>query len=99
MGSIIWMLIAELFEGPSRAIGVSCGVFFTTIFLFATTYSFIVVINAIGPAATYWMFGGNCIMTLLFVLFSIPETKGRSFSEIQQALGRTIKKPESQMSC
>ncbi|XP_068625677.1 facilitated trehalose transporter Tret1-like isoform X2 [Battus philenor] len=86
IGSLMWVLIAELFDGPARAIGVTTSLMVTTIFIFITTKYFSFLTLSIGPAITYWMFSGMCILTCIFIYFCVPETKGKSFSEIQTEL-------------
>lgn len=86
-GSISTTLSAELFEGPTRAIGVSIYIFISAAFVFIISKYFVYVITLIGNATTYWLFSGNCILTALFIAFCIPETKGKSFEKIQEALG------------
>ncbi|PZC74815.1 hypothetical protein B5X24_HaOG207128 [Helicoverpa armigera] len=92
IGSILWTVVAELFDGPARAIGTTTSIGVATLFLFFCTKYFAFVTNAIGPANTYWIFSGNCIINALFVLFFIPETKGKTFVEIQEELGKKIEK-------
>ncbi|XP_075986384.1 facilitated trehalose transporter Tret1-like [Anticarsia gemmatalis] len=91
LGAIFGTVVSELFEGPSRATGVSASVFTATIFSFITTKYFFNIIEAIGPAFTYWFFSLNCIVNGIFIILAIPETKGKSFSEIQEKLGRDVK--------
>ncbi|CAK1594669.1 unnamed protein product [Parnassius mnemosyne] len=90
MGSLTWVLTAELFDGPARAIGSSSSLIVSNIFLFLTTKYFSALTLSIGPAITYWLFSGACVITCLFIYFYIPETKGKSFSEIQKELGGEI---------
>ncbi|KAI5645564.1 sugar transporter domain-containing protein [Phthorimaea operculella] len=89
-GSLSWLLVAELFEGPARATGVGCSLLCTMFSLFFTTKYFPMLTTSIGAAATYWIFGVNCILLCLFILFCVPETKGKSFSEIQVSLGANV---------
>ncbi|XP_049880719.1 facilitated trehalose transporter Tret1-like isoform X2 [Pectinophora gossypiella] len=89
-GSLFWVMMAELFEGPARAVGVSSGLISGVLFIFLTTKFFPMVTSSIGPAITYWVFGVNCILLCLFILFCVPETKGKSFLEIQVALGKKV---------
>ena len=86
------MVVAELFDGPARAIGSSSGITVATIFVFLTTKYFAYVTIAIGPANTYWIFSFNCMITALFIMYLIPETKGKTFAEIQKEMGRKIVK-------
>ena len=39
---------------------------------------------AIGPALTFWIYGGVSLVSFLFVLTMIPETKGRTLGEIER---------------
>jgi MFS family permease len=86
LGPIAWLLIAEIFPAQARAAG--AGVSTATIWLtnFAVGLVFLPVLGAIGPRATFWIFAGVCALGLAFVLRYVPETKGRSFSEIDAEL-------------
>ncbi|XP_026322942.1 facilitated trehalose transporter Tret1-like isoform X2 [Hyposmocoma kahamanoa] len=86
-GSLSWILVAELFDGPARGVGATINIFIATATVFITTKYFPALIAAIGPALTYWIFSINCVLLSLFILYFVPETKGKSFKEIQIALG------------
>jgi hypothetical protein len=44
-------------------------------------------VNAfLGTHVSYWAFAGNCAFAVLFVLFFVPETKGKTLDEIQKEL-------------
>ena len=92
MGSIFWMVVAELFDGPARAVGSTAGITVATFFAFLITKYFAQVTSAIGAANTYWIFSFNCLITTLFIMYLIPETKGKTFVEIQEEMGRQIVK-------
>lgn len=42
--------------------------------------------HTLGFHGTMFLFGGVCIPTLLFVIFYMPETKGKSYEEIMNLL-------------
>lgn len=88
MGSLFWIVVAELFEGPVRPYGISCGILVAGISAFGLTFSFPVLVNSIGPAILYYFFAGCNVVVCLVIYFIVPETKGRTFAEIQTALGR-----------
>lgn len=41
-----------------------------------------------GPGGTFWLFSGFCVFGLFFIIFIVPETKGKTFQEIQAILNR-----------
>jgi hypothetical protein len=53
------------------------------LFNFLVSVTFLSLVGAIGSAFTFWLYGLICIVTLLFCLFIVPETKGRSLEEIE----------------
>lgn len=49
----------------------------------------ILIPATIGSAATFWLFGAFCVVSLFFVIFYVPETQGQSLEDIERKmLGR-----------
>ncbi|XP_068623117.1 facilitated trehalose transporter Tret1-like [Battus philenor] len=86
IGSLFWVLVPELFDGPARALGLTVSLIVIGICIFLSTKFFTIITHAIGPAMTYWSFGVVCILGILFVFFCLPETNGKTFNEIQQSI-------------
>ena len=40
--------------------------------------------QAITKQGAFWFFAGMCILLLLFVVFIVPETKGKTLEEIEK---------------
>ncbi|XP_073963435.1 facilitated trehalose transporter Tret1-like [Choristoneura fumiferana] len=87
LGSLTWCLLAELFDGRGRAIGVTISMNISIIFMFLTVKYFAMITTTIGYATTYGIFSVNCVLMCLFICFCVPETKGKSIAEIQAELG------------
>jgi hypothetical protein len=45
--------------------------------------------DAIGKPATFYIYGGMGILSLVFFWFKVPETKNRSLEEIEREIGGT----------
>ncbi|XP_013171393.1 PREDICTED: facilitated trehalose transporter Tret1-like, partial [Papilio xuthus] len=86
IGSLFWVLIPELFDGPGRALGVTIAMVFVSFCIFITTKFFPLLTVAIGPALTYWCFSIVCAIGCIYVYFCVPDTNGKTFNEIQKAL-------------
>jgi SP family arabinose:H+ symporter-like MFS transporter len=41
------------------------------------------LIERIGPATTFWIYGAMCVAAIVFAWRYVPETKGRSLEEIE----------------
>ncbi|XP_026315706.1 facilitated trehalose transporter Tret1-like [Hyposmocoma kahamanoa] len=95
LGSTFWIIVPELLEGPTRAVGVTVALTTTTLSTFVTTKYFVYMNNYLQPATTYWIFAGICVVYCLFIIVCVPETKQKSFGEIQKALGAKIVEAES----
>jgi sugar porter (SP) family MFS transporter len=82
IGPIAWILVSEVFPLRVRGRGVAAATlsFGTSNFLVSLT--FLSLIKAAGTSLTLVIYGAFCILTLFFVTFVIPETKGRELESI-----------------
>lgn len=89
-GSVIWVFISEIFPNKLRASGQSMGCFTHWILAAVIANIFPFLASTLGPAYIFGFFCFMMILQLLWVLFIMPETKGKSLEEIGQKL-----KPET----
>ena len=87
MGPIAWILVAEVFPLRLRGRGVAAATLGAGISNFVVSLTFLSLLNAAGNSLTFSIYGGCCILTLLFTRFIIPETKGRELESISVATG------------
>jgi len=52
-------------------------------YLVAQTFPMLKDSTLIGPARTFWIYAAVSFLTLLFIWFVVPETKGRTLEEIE----------------
>jgi hypothetical protein len=86
IGPLPWTVSSELFPTsvrPYAATLVSCACWTTS---FIVTKFFNDLNESIGQGETFWLFGGFCFVAWIFSIFFLPETKGKSFQQIQEIL-------------
>ncbi len=59
-------------------------------FNFIVVLSFLPLIHSIGEAWTFWIFAGITILSMGFVYYFVPETKGISLEEIENNWRRRV---------
>jgi MFS family permease len=82
MGPIAWILVSEVFPLRVRGRGVAAATLGYGTSNTIVSITFLSVINIVGNAMTFAIFGFFCILTLLFVKFVVPETMGRELESI-----------------
>jgi sugar porter (SP) family MFS transporter len=82
LGAIAWILVAEVFPLRVRGRGVAAATLGSGISNFIVSITFLSLIEAIGSARTFAIYGAMSIATLLFIRFIVPETRGRDLESI-----------------
>lgn len=90
MGPIAWILVAEVFPLQLRGRGVAAATIGSGAANFVISASFLSLIKDAGNTLTFIIYGAFCIVTLLFVYFIVPETKGRELESISISSGSGI---------
>lgn len=86
LAPVTWVLLSELFPNRIRGTAMSICVAALWIACFALTVSFKPINKAAGPAWTFWLYGGICLVGFIVMYVKLPETKGRSLEEIEHEL-------------
>ena len=93
-GTVIWVLISEIFPNKFRAMGQSLGSATHWVFAAILTTAFPKMVEFSGadqePKRAWAIFGFFCFMMMLQLLWvktMVPETKGVPLEEIQRKLG------------
>lgn len=88
-GTVIWVLISEIFPNQHRATGQAFGSFTHWIFAALLTTFFPSMVTAFAPGYVFLFFCGMMVLHLLWVFFLVPETKGVPLEAIEKKLGMT----------
>jgi sugar porter (SP) family MFS transporter len=86
-GTVIWVLISEIFPNRNRAAGQALGSFTHWFFAALLTLFFPAMAETFAPAVIFGFFCFMMCLQLLWVRFMVPETKGVSLEEMQKKLG------------
>ncbi len=86
-GTVIWVLISEIFPNQYRATGQSLGSATHWIFAALLTTVFPAVVSTLAPGYIFLFFCGMMVLQLIWVRTMVPETKGMPLEEIQRRLG------------
>lgn len=83
-GAVIWVFIAEIFPNSARAKGQSLGS--GTHWVFAAMIALLMpyFLSEFKPYIIFLFFAGMMVLQLLFVLFIMPETNGRTLESISE---------------
>jgi sugar porter (SP) family MFS transporter len=95
-GTVIWVLIAEIFPNQFRAAGQSLGSFTHWIFAALVATFFPMAVAQLAPGAIFAFFTGMMALQLVWVLWLVPETKGVPLEEMSRRLGIEPPTPASQ---
>jgi len=89
MGPVPWIVISEIF--PTKIRGQAMSV--ATLVLWASCYivsqTFPMLVDTIGNAKTFWIYALCSFAGLIFVVFVVPETKGKTLEEIEQSWSKS----------
>ena len=84
MGPLVWVVMAEIF--PIRMRGAAMGL--ATLILwfadFIVTLTFPVISDKLNASAAFWIYAVMCAFDLVFMIFYLPETKGKTLEEIER---------------
>lgn len=83
VGAIPWLIMAEIFPDKVRGLAASIATMTNWLCSFIVTQFLDQLRSAITFYGVFWLFAGMCLIMVLFVLFMVPETKGKTFEEIQ----------------
>jgi len=88
-GTVIWVLISEIFPNQHRATGQALGSATHWVFAALLTTFFPSMVSAFAPGWVFLFFCAMMVLQLIWVKTMVPETKGVPLEDIQKQLGIT----------
>ena len=88
LGALFWLIISEIYPLNIRSRAMSFVTAVQWLANFVITMTFLSLLNSIGPAVTFWIYGVMCLIAFVFSYYLVPETKGVSLEEIEDNLNQ-----------
>ncbi|PIN05293.1 putative transporter (major facilitator superfamily) [Handroanthus impetiginosus] len=85
-GPISWLMVSEIFPLRTRGKGISLAVLTNFGSNAIVTFAFSPLKELLGAENLFLLFGAIAILALVFVVASVPETKGLSLEEIESKI-------------
>jgi SP family xylose:H+ symportor-like MFS transporter len=93
-GPVVWVLLSEIFPNSIKgwAMGIAVAMQWAANLFVSWTFKILdgsSVLNAMfNHGFAYWIYGACSLLAALFVMWYVPETKGRSLEAIQDLWGK-----------
>jgi SP family galactose:H+ symporter-like MFS transporter len=83
LGPVFWLLISEIYPTTIRAQAMSAASVTIWVCDLIVTMTFLTLVERFGARFTFWSYAVMCVAALLFCLWIVPETKGRTLEQIE----------------
>lgn len=88
LGLVMWTLLSEIFPGNIKGIAISVVGFFNSLVSYTVTQFSPWKLTNLGPTLTFAIYASMAVLSLLFVMKYVVETKGKSLEEVEELLTR-----------
>lgn len=86
VASVSFILVSEIFAQNVKDTGAGFAMMMSHILAIVASLLFPYISGNFGSYVAFYMFGVITFLAFIFVLAYVPETKGKSFLEIQKSL-------------
>ena len=87
-GPLPWTINSEIYPTWARSTAISIATTFNWAFNLVVSMTFLSMADALGQPATFGLYAGLSFVGLMFVVFLVPETRGRSLEEVESLFQR-----------
>ncbi len=83
MGPLPWTVNSEIYPTWARSTAIAIATATNWIFNLFVSLTFLTFANVLGQPITFGFYAGLGILGLVFVIFLVPETKGRKLEDME----------------
>ncbi len=84
LGPVVWILLSEIFPMGVRGRAMGLALVVNWLANYFVSLSFLPLVDAFGQGQTFLLYAGISLFALWFIYRKVPETKEKSFEEIQK---------------
>jgi len=81
-GPICWLLMSEVFPNYAKVAASSISTLVNLLCAFVVTKTFLDLQQSLKSYGCYWFYAGCCLLSIIFVFFLVPETKGVPLEQV-----------------
>jgi MFS transporter, SP family, galactose:H+ symporter len=86
LGPVFWLLIAEIFPLALRGRAMSLATVANWVFNLIVSLTFLDLVGVLGSGGAFLVYAVLSVAALVFIALMVPETKGRTLEQIEDAL-------------
>lgn len=86
LGPIMWLMIAEIYPLKVRGVGASLATCMNWASNLLVTATFLKLVELLGASGTFGLYMAFSLLSILFVYYLVPETKGITLEQIEKNL-------------
>lgn len=90
LGPVVWVLIGETYPQRVREPAMSFAVMVNWISNFVVALTFLSLLDALGSSLAFFLYAAVAVLSIIFVITEVPETKGQSLEEIADETGAVL---------
>ncbi|OGT37871.1 MAG: hypothetical protein A3F12_03525 [Gammaproteobacteria bacterium RIFCSPHIGHO2_12_FULL_38_14] len=84
LGTMLWLLVSEIFPLEVRGAAMSIAIFSGWFWNFIVSSTFLSLLNAFGPSNTFLLYAVMCVFGFIYCYYKAPETKGITLEQIEE---------------
>jgi sugar porter (SP) family MFS transporter len=86
LAPVTWVVLSEIFPNRIRGQGMAVATLSLWLGTFTLTLTFPALMATLTGSFTFWLYALICILGFIFILFTLPETKGKTLEELEKML-------------
>ncbi len=88
LAPVVWVVLSEIFPNKFRGTAMAIATFALWTGNTLLAYFFPIINDSIKISGSFWLFAGICLAGLIFIIFKVKETKGKTLEEIEAELAQ-----------